>query len=40
MTYDWEGNRTRRARLMRLASAVAVALAVPLIIAMWQGYLA
>jgi hypothetical protein len=39
MTYDWEGYRTRRARLLRFASALAVGLAVPVAITAWQIYL-
>ena len=38
MTYDWEGYRTRRARLMRVVSVVIVTLAVPIGITAWQFY--
>lgn len=39
MTYDWEGYRTRRARFMRFASAIAFGLAVPLAVTAWQVYI-
>jgi hypothetical protein len=35
MVYDWNGRRTRRMQLMRLATAIAVGLALPLAIAAW-----
>ena len=36
MVYDWDGHRTRRIQLMRLAAAVTVGLGVPLAITMWS----
>jgi hypothetical protein len=36
MVSDWDGQRTRRIQLMRLATAVTVGLAVPLVITMWS----
>jgi len=36
MVYDWDGQRTRRMHLMRLATAVAIGLAVPLVITAWS----
>jgi hypothetical protein len=35
MIYDWDGRRTRRIKLMRLATAIAIGLSVPLMIAAW-----
>jgi hypothetical protein len=38
MTYDWEGQRTRRIRITRLVSAVAVGLVVPLLLTAWVAH--
>jgi hypothetical protein len=35
MVYDWDGRRTWRIQLMRLVTAIAVGLAVPLLILAW-----
>lgn len=35
MTYDWDGQRTRRAMAIKLTAAVAVALSVPLVVMVW-----
>jgi hypothetical protein len=35
MVYDWDGRRTRRIQLMRLATAIAFGLSLPLAIAAW-----
>lgn len=40
MVYDWDGYRAKRLRLMRLATAFAIGLAVPVAITVWQLYLA
>jgi hypothetical protein len=36
MVYDWNGQKTRRLNLIRLATAVAFGLAVPLAITAWS----
>lgn len=35
MAYDWDGRRTRRIRLLRLATAIVFGVAVPVVIAAW-----
>ena len=35
MTYDWDGSRTRRLLMLKLATAVTVGLSIPLIAAVW-----
>jgi hypothetical protein len=35
MTYDWDGQRTRRLVALKLLTAVAAALSLPLAIALW-----
>lgn len=39
MTYDWEGQRTRRIRVVRLLTAVAVGLAFPLLWTAWVAHM-
>lgn len=36
MTYDWDGQRTRRAMAFKLMTAVAVGLSVPLAVTIWS----
>lgn len=35
MTYDWDGQRTRRIQLAKLVTAIAVGLVVPLAVTAW-----
>jgi hypothetical protein len=35
MVYDWDGRRTRRIQLMRLATAVTLGLVLPVAITVW-----
>jgi len=36
MTYDWDGQRTRRNQALKLVTAIAVGLMVPLVITAWS----
>ena len=36
MTYDWEGQRTRRIQLFRFVTAIMAGLIVPAVITAWQ----
>lgn len=38
MVYDWDGRRTRRIQLMRLAAAMSIGVALPIAIAMWPYF--
>lgn len=38
MAYDWDGQRTRRVRIARFATAVAIGLAVPLLVTAWVAH--
>lgn len=35
MTYDWDGQRTRRTMAIKLMAADAVGLSVPLVVTVW-----
>ena len=35
MTYDWDGQRTRRTMAIKLMAAVAAGLSVPLVLTVW-----
>jgi hypothetical protein len=35
MTYDWDGNRTRRLMALKLLTAVAAGLSLPLALTVW-----
>lgn len=35
MTYDWDGQRTRRIATFKLMTAVAIGLSVPLAVTLW-----
>lgn len=35
MSYDWDGQRTRRMVLFKLMTAVVIGLSVPLAVALW-----
>ena len=36
MTYDWEGRYTRRVQVLKLATAIAVGLTIPLAVTAWS----
>lgn len=35
MTYDWDGQRTRRTMALKLMTAVAIGLSLPLVVTVW-----
>jgi hypothetical protein len=35
MTYDWDGQRTRRVAALKFMTAVVIGLSVPLAVALW-----